>query len=470
MDAKLRIRLLQVIQRHRPVRLLVAGDIILDKYTWGEVERISPEAPIPVVKVVKEEYRLGGSASVVANLAALDCQVLPLGWVGQDAAGDQVLRLFQDLKVEVAGVLRLQRATTLKDRLLTKQQQLLRVDFEAPTAKDTGLQQALRDKAESLLRQADAVVLSDYAKGVLSPGLLSFLIQGAEAKQIPVICDPGKGVPLEHYQGVTTLKPNRMETEGATGMKIQDQASLLAAAKAVKEKTGAQFLSLSLDKEGILYYQDETHWEVLATEAREVYDVTGAGDMVVSVIACLLAQQVPPIEALALANVAAEIEIGHMGVVPIPFSEIRDFLVQGRLERKITTIEEILAEKGEGEQLLFTNGYFDQLSAGHLRFLIEAARLPGKLVVAINSDASIQARKGELPLLTQADRARLLASLEKVWKVLIFEEEDASPLIIKLRPEVVVKGERFRGRELSESQAIAQVGAKIEYIPHFSYS
>jgi len=401
----------------------------------------------------------------------LGCEVDALGWVGEDEAGARVKQMFQAQGIDDQGLISLDRPTILKDRILTQQQQLVRVDFESKTALSREERECIQTRAMQLLERAQAVVLSDYAKGILDPALVKLLIDKAREKRIPIICDPGRGVPLERYQGVTTIKPNRMETELATGIQIKDQSSMLAAAGLVKEKTGAEFLSMSLDREGILYYESDDNWQLLETQAREVYDVTGAGDMVVSVISCLLTQGASPVECLAMANVAAEIEIGHMGVVSIPWGEIKDYLVQGRLEKKLAKVEDIQQDLlGLKEDVVFANGYFDNLSAGHLRFLIEAARLPGRLVVAINSDAGIERAKGKRPILSEADRARLLASLEDVWRVVIFDEDHAGHLIEQLRPAIVVKGEDFQGKEISESEAIIAVGARIEYISHFSYN
>ncbi len=462
--------LLNLIHSFTPTKILVVGDLILDKYTWGEVERISPEAPIPVVKVSNQEYRLGGSASVATNLATLNCEVEVLGWTGKDESGRALKALLKKEKISYKHLLELDFTTIVKDRILTNQQQLLRVDYEGDHALTSDIEPLLLPKITEALQGASAVVISDYAKGVLSPKVTAEIISQAQALKIPIICDPGKGIPLNQYKGVTTLKPNRMETELATGIKITDLPSLLKAASIVKKETEAEFLSISLDKEGILYYRSPENYQIIGTQSLEVFDVTGAGDMVISIIAAFLSAGIDPIDTLHMANVASAIEISHMGVVPIEWREIQNFLTHDNLHEKIPSFEVIKEERKEIKtDLIFTNGYFDNLSAGHLRFILEIGKISGRLVVAINSDESIQKAKGEKPLLNQTDRARLLASLENVWRVVIFDAPDASQLITELKPQIIVKGESFKDQKISESDAITAVGAKVEYLSHFQY-
>ena len=462
--------LLNLIHSFTPTKILVVGDLILDKYTWGEVERISPEAPIPVVKVSNQEYRLGGSASVATNLATLNCEVEVLGWTGKDESGRALKALLKKEKISYKHLLELDFTTIVKDRILTNQQQLLRVDYEGDHALTSDIEPLLLPKITEALQGASAVVISDYAKGVLSPKVTAEIISQAQALKIPIICDPGKGIPLNQYKGVTTLKPNRMETELATGIKITDLPSLLKAASIVKKETEAEFLSISLDKEGILYYRSPENYQIIGTQSLEVFDVTGAGDMVISIIAAFLSAGIDPIDTLHMANVASAIEISHMGVVPIEWREIQNFLTHDNLHEKIPSFEVIKEERKEIKtDLIFTNGYFDNLSAGHLRFILEIGKISGRLVVAINSDESIQKAKGEKPLLNQTDRARLLASLENVWRVVIFDAPDASQLITELKPQIIVKGESFKDQKISESDAITAVGARVEYLSHFQY-
>ncbi|PCI27651.1 MAG: hypothetical protein COB67_08075 [SAR324 cluster bacterium] len=469
---KVRNQLIQSIHDFSRQRIVVIGDLILDQYTWGRVDRISPEAPIPIVRVEKEEFRLGGAASAVANVHALDCDVFPVGLIGQDMAGRQLQEIFHEKNIPTEGLVVVEGFQTIvKKRVLTKQQQLIRVDYESPVLHSDEYDELLIQKIKLILGKVDAVILSDYAKGVLSQRVIRETIQEASQRKIPVICDPGKGKDISWYRGVTTIKPNRLETEQATGIPLKDPSSILRAAAKLQEKCQSHFLSISLDKDGILLYRNEKDYQFIATEVLEVFDVTGAGDIVISILGVLLAQGVAEDLTLHMANVAAELEISHMGVVPIPWSDILEHLEKDGLSQKITSIDYLRGELqtlGDAP-LLFTNGYFDQLSAGHLRFLVEISNIPGRLIVAINSDQSILREKGSLPLLNQKDRARLLASLENVYRVLIFDEVDASYLIRTLTPDVVIKGAAFQGQQIPEQEAIQAIGAEIKYIKHFSW-
>lgn len=464
-------RLIRFILEFRPPKILVVGDLMLDQYSWGEVGRISPEAPIPVVKVGREEFRLGGAASVINNLKALGCEPLAVGLLGDDEPGRRFLKIYQNSGLDPSGlVVSADLPTIVKIRVLTRQQQMIRLDYESGETPPEAARQELKSRVLAAMDQVQAVVLSDYAKGVLDQDLVQTCITEAKKRGLPIVADPGKGVAIETYRGITSIKPNRLEAEAAVGMKITDQPQMLAAAAKLQEKVDADFLSLSLDKDGLLYYKDAQNWQLYPTEVREVFDVTGAGDMVVSLIAVVLAAGGGPELAFPLANLGAELEIGHMGVVPLPWSDLLARIETGVAHSKVTSLAFLLSEQTKEEApLVFTNGYFDQISAGHLRFLLEAGKIPGRLVVAINSDACIERQKGSRPLLSEMDRARLLASLENVHRVLVFDQADASELIRQLKPQTVVKGENFKGSALPEQAAIEAVGAQVEYVPQFNY-
>jgi len=361
--------------------------------------------------------------------------------------------------------------TIVKQRILTYQQQLLRLDYESATPDSLSIEEQLLEKIKSLVPIADGVIISDHAKGTISKHLIEETIRLAKAEKIPIVCDPAKGRALDFYQGVTAIKPNRVETEEATLIKLTDKDAILKAASIIKSKCDADFLTISLDKDGVLYFRDDSDYSFLKTEAPEVQDTTGAGDVFVSTLAVLLAKGVSPEIASQLANIAGGLETSHMGVVSIPWSDIIAHLSSDNLRYKITTLERLKQElaANRSQPLIFTNGYFDNISAGHLRFLLEINRIRGNLVVAINSDQSIIRQKGSSPLLKEQDRARLLASIENVHRVIIFDEQDASLLIQELSPDVIVKGELFKNKKLPEKSAIEKSGATVEFIEHFSW-
>ncbi len=470
MNQSIKNRLIGTIRALKPRKIMIVGDMMLDQYTWGEVGRISPEAPIPILTVRKEEFRLGGAANVAANIDALDCRAYPVGVVGTGSSGSRLIGILKKLKISSEGmVLRDSFRTIVKKRVLTEQQQLIRIDYENSDIDPDGFLPELRRKIDRLLPGMDAVVISDYAKGLFNRELLRSIIAEANALKIPLICDPGSGADYTRYRGVTTIKPNRHEAEQTAGMRLTDKQSILKAAGVLQEMCRSQFIALSLDRDGILLYRGPEEYQFVETDAQEVFDVTGAGDAVVGTMAVLLANGVDPERSVRIANVAAKLELSYRGVVAIPWPKIVAHLTTDDLRGKIVTLDFLVEEieKDEDSPIVFTNGYFDRLSAGHMRFLIEAAKIPGKLVVAINSDRSVMNQKGSKPLLNERDRARLLASLESVYRVVVFDAPDASELIRRVKPRTVAKGERFRQVVIPEQEAIKAVGASIEYLQHF---
>jgi D-beta-D-heptose 7-phosphate kinase/D-beta-D-heptose 1-phosphate adenosyltransferase len=472
MNQNLRQQLVQTIQSFTPQKIMVIGDLMLDQYIWGKVERISPEAPIPIIRMEEEEFRLGGAANVIANIKALDCQVFPVGVIGKGIAGQRIKSIFNESNIPLDGIIVSSSIRTIvKQRILTRQQQLLRVDYESDQPDFRQFEDQILEKLVGLIPQMDGIILSDYAKGVLSSRVIETTIKEAKKKGIPVVCDPGKGFSFKKYSGITAIKPNRSEAAQLTNLDLKDEPSILKAAAILLDQCQADFLTISLDQDGILLYSGKNEYQFMATDAQEVFDVTGAGDIVISIIGVLLANKVRPSIAVHLANVAAALEISHLGVVSIPWSEILNHLSNDGLYRKIITQDQASTEVIQSNEtpLIFTNGYFDNISAGHLRFLMEIGKIHGRLLVAINSDNSIVQQKGSAPLLKEQDRARLLASLENVYRVIIFDEPDASSVIKALAPDIVVKGEHFKNRILPEQGAIEEVGAKIEYIQQFSW-
>jgi D-beta-D-heptose 7-phosphate kinase/D-beta-D-heptose 1-phosphate adenosyltransferase len=464
--------LINTIRRFKPVTMMVIGDIMLDRYTWGEVNRISPEAPIPVLKVSKEETRLGGAASTIANVKALNCQVLPIGLTGNDIAGKEINHIFEEQGISTKAILKEDNFQTIvKNRLLTHEQQLLRVDHETNFSLTPELENKLIQTILENMPEVDGVILSDYKKGILTPEVLKQTIAKAKELNLPIVCDPGNGVDFNLYSGVTTIKPNRSETGKATGLPMDNFNSILQAAELLKKQCDADFLSISLDKDGILLFRNADDYHLYNTEAMEVFDVTGAGDMVISIIGVLLAAGESPEIAIQMANVAAGLEISHVGVVPLSWEDISHQLAEHSLIEKITTLDKLKQHyaKFPEKSIVFTNGYFDNLSAGHLKFLLEMDRFQGEKIVAINSDASILKAKGKAPLLSEVDRARLLASLESVTWVLVFDDENASDLIETLAPTILVKGESFKDQIIPENNAIEKAGTRIEYLEHFQW-
>lgn len=452
-------------------RILVIGDLMLDRYSWGVVERISPEAPIPVLRVLREDQRLGGAGNVMMNLAALGAQVTPCGIVGQDESGRVILDILEQQGMDTSGVVVSgEYRSVLKHRMISGHTHLLRMDMDPPVGQ--GLPSSLEGQVLECLKgsiaQMDAVVVSDYGKGLLSENLLRTIAALGKTHEIPVIGDPRRGSDYGIYQDFTVIKPNRKETESAVGFGLTDRNSILRAAQVLKYQVGLDYVVISLDKDGLLLFEDPQNFHFFNAESREVFDVVGAGDMVISVLGFMLAGGASIESASYWSQLAASMEIQHVGVVSFSKAELLHRFDFGETSSKIVTLEQLSRFLSLQDQpVVFTNGYFDEICAGHLKFLQQLKVLRGFNVVGINSDRVITEQKGRAPLLNERERAMLLSSVETVDRVVIFDDPDASRLIERIRPQVVVKGERFREQTLPEAVAIEAAGARVEYLQEY---
>ncbi|RMG16358.1 MAG: D-glycero-beta-D-manno-heptose 1-phosphate adenylyltransferase [Planctomycetota bacterium] len=466
--------LLPHLDRFAGVPLLVLGDLMLDRYLWGGVSRISPEAPVPVLKVEREDARLGGAGSVVANLAALGAQVEAVGVLGDDAPGERMLELFAELGVSTGGIVRDAAAsTTQKTRVIARTQHVLRIDRDAPGVPEAALER-LREAALARLDGVAAVLVSDYGRGVLDGGLCAELAREARRKGVPVLADPHRDAPFARYTGVSTLTPNRAETAKAVGVHPRDEESVRRAAHALIERFELDWCTLTLDRDGIYVLRaGEEEGTRHPARARSVYDVAGAGDMVLSVLGLAVAAGVDLDDAVDLANVAAGWEVEHLGVVPLPLSEFALELSSAappELRRKIMDSFDEAARRVEraraaGKEIVFTNGCFDLLHAGHVQF-VQGCRAKGDyLVVGLNTDSSVRGLKGEdRPVLPLEERAMVLAGLEAVDIVVPFAEPTPLSLIERLRPDVLCKGEDYKDKVVVGRELVEGYGGRVELV------
>jgi D-beta-D-heptose 7-phosphate kinase / D-beta-D-heptose 1-phosphate adenosyltransferase len=421
-------------------RVLVVGDVMLDRYWHGKAGRISPEAPVPVVKVASREDRPGGAGNVALNAAALGAAATVLGITGNDEAGREL-----QLRLSAAGVLcgfqQSESAPTItKLRVISQHQQLLRVDFEQEfSALDVAELQA---RALAALADTQVLVLSDYGKGALADTRM--LIQAARARGIPVIVDP-KGTDFSRYSGATLITPNLSEFEAVVGVCDSEQ-ELVARGQTLLAQLNLEALLVTRGEHGMTLLRPNTAELHLPARAREVFDVTGAGDTVVSVLASALAAGSSLEEATALANLAAGLVVAKLGTAAISGPELRRAIQRedgsGRgamsAEQLLIAVEDARAH---GETIVFTNGCFDIIHAGHVGYLAEARRLGKRLVVAINDDDSVKRLKGAGRPINPADRRMaVLAGLEAVDWVVSFAEDTPEALLRLLKPDVLVKG------------------------------
>ncbi len=447
-------------------RVLIVGDLILDRYVSGTVERISPEAPIPVLAARSSEARLGGAGNVAANLRAMEAEVEVLGVVGTDERGAVVAGLFDAIGVEHAGVLALaERPTTEKTRMLGSGAQMLRVDWESAHALTEAEAARLTRGLEQRIARARAVVLSDYGKGVLCVPVLRAVIQSARAAGVPVLVDP-KGSDYSRYAGATLLTPNRKEAEEALGRRLPMLADLPAAVRDLVRVAGVSAAVITLGPDGMYWLSGAEEGHV-STAARAVFDVTGAGDTVIAHLALGLAAGLDFETAVQLANHAAGIVVGKPGAASVTRAELA-----GVLDASVRTTGDVLeraellrrraAWRAEKKRVVFTNGCFDVLHAGHVAYLREARAHGEALVVGVNDDASVRRLKGAgRPINALADRMTVLAALEMVDAVVSFSEDTPLALIQAVTPDVLVKGQDWADKGVVGREWVERHGGKV---------
>ncbi|HEV8018939.1 MAG TPA: D-glycero-beta-D-manno-heptose 1-phosphate adenylyltransferase [Steroidobacteraceae bacterium] len=460
--------LLALLERFAGLHVWVVGDVMLDEYVTGAVERISPEAPVPVVRAHATEHRLGGAANVARQLAAVGVRVSLAGVIGADEAGGRLTALCANDRIDTRALLSVAgRPTTRKLRVLGHSQQLLRLDWEDVAACPA----ELADRMLATLAAGappDAIVLSDYAKGVLTPQTLAGIVRLRGS--VPVVVDP-KHRDFARYRGATTVTPNLRELEAAAGVRIavEDTAAIAAAARALLASAGLPSMVVTLGERGMLVVPAEGPESAVPAMEREVYDVTGAGDTAVAVLAAALAAHGSLTQAAQLANAAAGVAVGHVGAFAVSAAGIRDALA-ARPEGKLLSRHELTARaaawRTAGKRIVLTNGCFDLLHAGHLALLGHAARLGDVLVLAINSDASVRRLKGpERPLVPQGERAALLAALTYVDAVTIFDEDTPLAVLQAVKPHVLVKGGDYRASEVVGRELVEAAGGRVEIVP-----
>jgi D-beta-D-heptose 7-phosphate kinase/D-beta-D-heptose 1-phosphate adenosyltransferase len=445
------------------IRVLVAGDAMLDEYWFGDTARISPEAPVPVVSARSSEQRPGGAANVALNVAALGAHSVLAAIVGLDERGAQLARALEQRGVRCELVRSRDLPTIHKLRVLARSQQLLRIDAE----------QSLQSCAEELgagfaklLPQADVVVLSDYGKGTLSR--VSELIALARAAKTPVLIDP-KGTDFKRYRGAYALTPNRSEFEAVVGA-CSDEADFLRKGAALRAELQLDLLLVTRGEQGMTLFEHDAEPLTLPTQAREVFDVSGAGDTVIALLAAGVAAGLAPGDAAALANLGAGIVVGKIGTATASRSELQRALhAQGSGGRGLVELPELVTlvaeAKARGERVVLTNGCFDILHAGHVSYLEEAKSCGDRLIVAVNDDDSVRRLKGAArPVNSLADRMAVLAGLAAVDWVVPFSEDTPAELIGKVLPDVLVKGGDYRVEQIAGGDTVLKNGGEVRVL------
>ncbi|MBX9676835.1 MAG: D-glycero-beta-D-manno-heptose-7-phosphate kinase [Methylotenera sp.] len=450
--------------------VLVIGDVMLDRYLIGSVGRISPEAPVPIVLLSQQNERAGGAANVAANLALLGIKTHMIGCVGDDSEGATLVKLLQQLAVDTSGIYTSKsRPTIAKTRVLSGHQQMLRLDQESNAAfnanENAGLNAAIK---QQLALKPSVVILSDYAKGLLSEATCQAIIAQCKAANIKVLVDP-KGRDYSKYSGATALTPNKKETAEACNTYIDD-ADLISKASHLKQKLQIEFLAVTRGEEGISLIDEKTHH--LPAIAKQVFDVSGAGDTVIATLAAGLMHNLSVLQSLQLANIAAAVVVGKVGTVPISQADLLEALAsqQGSEQaNKVCDLDalslKVSAWKSANQKIVFTNGCFDLLHAGHVTYLEAAKKRGDKLILGLNTDRSVSAIKGPTrPVVHENDRARVLAALESVDAVILFDEDTPLNLINVIKPNVIAKGSDYTAEQVVGGKEVQSWGGEIALI------
>jgi D-beta-D-heptose 7-phosphate kinase / D-beta-D-heptose 1-phosphate adenosyltransferase len=463
-------------QNLRP-RILLVGDVMLDRYLWGDVERISPEAPIPVLRVGRQEHRLGGAGSVASMLATLGAETILASVVGNDVEGRIVHEILDTLEVNHRQVLTVaDRCTTVKERLLGRAQQryphqMMRVDREADQPIATDVVDQLMAGVTRCIEEVDLVLVSDYNKGVCKGEMLSRLVELARRAGVPVVADPVKEADYHRYNGCACITPNRMEAARALGCRITTPREGLEAAKRLLD-FGVESALVTLDRDGMAWADRRGESLLVTARQRQVCDITGAGDMVLSVLGYLLAAGASPGTAIEIANVAGGLEVERLGVVPLTRQEILEELRQAGATtgHKVLLMDELEPRlrqlRQDGRRIVMTNGCFDLIHPGHVASLQEARKQGDCLVVGLNSDRGVRELKGPgRPVIDEQGRAAMLSALACVDYVIIFDEASVAPLVERIKPDVLVKASQYSTDQVVGHQIVAREGGKVVCVP-----
>ncbi|MFW6457112.1 MAG: PfkB family carbohydrate kinase [Planctomycetota bacterium] len=461
-------------------RICVVGDMMLDTYIWGQVRRVSPEGPIPVLHVDRQRNRPGGAGSVAAMLRALETDVSCVGVVGEDRKARDFRYELESIGVDSSGLITCpSRPTTRKTRYLgyvhsagRGLQQIVRVDEETTEHVSDTVEERVLDQIRCEVEDCDLLVIQDMAKGLFSESLLSNIIQAANEADCPIVVDPDRMKDYAVYSGATCLMPNRQETENATGLSLTDDKAYQSAAHQLLDDVDLDAAVVTLDREGMYYATRSGEEQHIGTNPRSVLDVTGAGDMVVSMMALGLAEGIGIKQAVELANLAAGMEVSRQGATPISRAEILTGMQaeSSPAQTKIKSRDEldtILTERrSAGETVAFTNGVFDLLHLGHVELIRYASKQADLLVVGVNSDTSTKKGKGESrPIVPEDIRARTIAAFPNVDYVVVFDEKSVLPLIKKVHPDVIVKGGDYGKKGVVGWEFVESYGGQVKLAP-----
>jgi len=471
-------RLIEIVENLPASKIVLVGDFMLDRYIFGRTERISPEAPVPVIHYHHEEHRLGGAGFVLADLAALGAKVSAVGVIGRDDAAGEMKRRIEAAGASSEGLIELaDRPTVMKVRLLGSSQdrtpqQMIRLDIEQNAPISNTAAEKVLERAAAEMNGAALLCLEDYNKGVLTPDVCAKLIHLARAHKIPVIIDPANLADYSKYRGATALKLNRPEAERATAIKIRDEESYRAAAEMLLATYDLEAVVITLNEAGSYLATRDGERRMLASRPRQVADATGAGDQVLATICVARLGGATWAEAVTLANVAGGLEVEKLGCVPItPTEIIQELLAEAHehlgKERPLDRLlPELARHRAAGKKIVFTNGCFDIMTLGHVKYFKFAREQGDLLVVGVNTDAGIRRLKGEKrPIIPEEDRCGVLEGLESIDYLVRFDEDTPIELIKAIAPDVLVKGADYKKEQVVGWELVEARGGRIALAP-----
>lgn len=459
---------IESLENIKNVNSLVFGDFMIDKYIIGDVSRISPEAPIPVINITKTSYKLGGAGNVVNNLVSLGGKVRILGTIGKDSNGEILTKAFNELNVDTSFFKEYKELVTIvKTRVVSRNQQFIRIDDEKKEPLLEEYKEFVKKNINKVFKNIDVLIISDYNKGAVNKEFANYLISEAKKHNIPVIVDP-KGTDYSKYSGADICTPNVKELRDVTNSEINTEDDIKNNALEIIKKYNINNIMITRSEKGIsLVSKDKTKQDFPAL-AKEVSDVSGAGDTVVAMSALLLALNYDYSDICKIANVAASIVVSKFGTATVSINELMSSIVSnGEYKlQNINSLKYIVNEQREkGKKIVFTNGCFDLLHVGHLYSLKEAKKHGDLLVVAVNSDKSVKKYKGdERPIINENDRIALLCALEIVDYVILMDDDNPVNIIETIKPDVCIKGEDWKNKKVPEEEIINSYGGRMEYI------
>ena len=466
-------KLLKTVTNLGSPKILVVGDFMLDVYIYGDALRISPEAPVPVLKVTKTENSYGGAGRVAADLAVLGALPVCLGVIGDDRNGQTLKQLLREAGADIDTLITVNdRPTISKQRLIglaqhRHRQQLFRMDEESTEPLSDRQCEELLKNYKDKLRQVDVVCLQDYNKGLLSSSVCKQMIQLATQANKKVLVDPSLTSDYSKYAGAALITPNRGEASAVVGFEIKTAADAARAAKELAEELKLEAVVITLDKEGAYLKTGETN-EIIPTRPRSVYDVTGAGDMVLATLAITLAAGCDYKTAVQLSNITSGIEVEKFGAVTVTIEEVINEIVgkSNKVHPVDSLVRELAEHRRQKETIVFTNGCFDVVHRGHVEFLKFCKCSGDIVVVGLNSDSSVKAIKGpDRPINNQYDRAAVLAALETVDYITVFDEPDPLNLIKKVKPDILVKGQDWAQKGIIGQEFVESYDGKVVLAP-----